>query len=49
MSHPKVTTYFRTRHYVIPELYLQIQDYTGFPAFNLFWAATLFENNKIPE
>ena len=52
--------------YVIPELYLQIQDYKGamtyfrwfskafpddigFPAFNLFWAATLFENNKIPE
>jgi hypothetical protein len=52
--------------YVIPELYLKIQDYKGamiyfrwfskafpddmgFPAFNLFWAATLFENNKIPE
>jgi hypothetical protein len=52
--------------YVIPELYLQIQDYKGamtyfrwfakafpddigFPAFNLLWAATLFENNKIPE
>ena len=24
-------------------------DDTGFPVFNLFWAATLFENNKIPE
>ena len=52
--------------YVIPELYLQIQDYKGamtyfrwfskafpddigFPAFNLFWAATLYENNKITE
>jgi len=52
--------------YIIPELYLKIQDYKGaltyfrwfskafpddigFPAFNLFWAATLFENNKIPE
>lgn len=52
--------------YVIPELYLKIQDYKGamtyfrwfskafpddigFPSFNLFWAATLFENNKIPE
>ena len=24
-------------------------DDTGYPVFNLFWSATLFENNKIPE
>ena len=24
-------------------------DDIGFPVFNLFWSATLFENNKIPE
>ena len=60
--------YFDNRgiRYIIPELFLQIQDYkgaqvyfrwfskafsddVGFPEFNLFWAATLFENNKVPE
>jgi len=27
----------------------QFSDDIGFPDFNLFWAATLFENSKIPE
>ena len=35
-------TYFRWFTKAFP-------DDIGFPAFNLFWAATLFENNKIPE
>jgi len=35
-------TYFRWFSKAFP-------DDIGIPAFNLFWAATLFENNKIPE
>jgi hypothetical protein len=35
-------TYFRWFSKAFP-------DDIGFPAFNLFWAATLFENNKIQE
>jgi len=42
MDYKGALTYFRWFSKAFP-------DDIGFPSFNLFWAASLFENNKIPE
>jgi len=46
--------YFQIRDYKGALVYFRwfskaFPDDIGFPVFNLFWSATLFENNKIPE
>lgn len=42
MDYKGALTFFRWFSRAFP-------DDIGFPEFNLFWAATLFENNKIPD